>query len=67
MKKLWSAEPVAIVGFFQAALALAVTFGAKLTAEQIGAGLAALSALLAIFVRSQVSPAKAPPKPEATP
>lgn len=56
MKKLWETEPALIVGFFQSALALVVTFGAKLSAEQIGAILATLSALLAVLVRSQMTP-----------
>lgn len=67
MKKLWAAEPVLIIGFFQAALSLAVTFGAKLSVEQVGACLAALSAGLAWFARTQVSPAKKATPQTATP
>ncbi len=65
MKKLWAAEPVMVVAFFQALLALAISFGANLTTEQQGMIIATVSALLAMLARSQVSPSpqKAPPAP----
>ena len=56
LRNLWNQEPVRIVGVLQALLALAVTFGLKLTPEQIGALLAASSLILAALARSKVTP-----------
>jgi hypothetical protein len=55
-------EPAAVAGLVQAALALAVTFGAKLSTEQIGAILAFTAALMGFLVRSRVSPTQPLPK-----
>ena len=49
-------EPVAIVAALEALLALAVGFGLDLTAEQVALILAAVTALLGLFVRSRVTP-----------
>ena len=49
-------EPALLMGFVQAVIALAVSFGLHLTADQI-AGIMGLSgAVLAIIVRQNVSP-----------
>ena len=56
MKSLWSREPAAIIGAVQAVIALAITFGLELSAEQVGGILAALAAVLGLITRSQVSP-----------
>ncbi len=53
-------EPAAIVGVVQAALALAVSLGFHLSADTIGAIMAVASAVLALLVRSAVTPV-APP------
>lgn len=44
-------EPAAILGAIQAALALAVSFGLKLDAEQVGAIMALAAAVVALVVR----------------
>lgn len=53
-----SKEPAMILAAIQAALALAVSFGLNLTAEQVGGILALAAAIFGIITRSQVSPAK---------
>jgi hypothetical protein len=52
----WKTEPVLIVAVLQAALALGVAFGLHLTAEQVGG---VVGAVMALFVRQQVTPATA--------
>lgn len=59
--KLWDREPAVVVGFVGAAIALGVSFGLPITAEQVGFIMAFVSAGLAFVTRSQVSPA--PPAP----
>lgn len=49
-------EPALAAGVLQAVLALAVTFGLDLTVEQTGAIVAVAAAVLALVVRSKVSP-----------
>jgi uncharacterized membrane protein len=61
--KLWQREPVLVIAVVQSILALVMTFGVKLTIEQTGAILAAVSAILGLLARSQVSPT--PPTPPA--
>lgn len=51
-----STEPVAIVAALEALLALAIGFGLDVTAEQMALIVAATTAVLALFVRSQVTP-----------
>lgn len=51
-----STEPVAIVAAIEALLALAIGFGLDVTAEQMALIVAATTAVLALFVRSQVTP-----------
>jgi len=49
-------EPAAIAGLVAAVLALLLAFGVKVSTGQEGAISAVVSAVLALFVRSQVSP-----------
>jgi hypothetical protein len=55
---MFGREPVLIMGAIQAGLALAVSFGLSLTAEQTGAVLAFSAAVLAVITRRQVTPVK---------
>ena len=48
-------EPVAIAGVFSIALNLALTFGLKLSVEQVALANALVVAILAILVRSNVT------------
>lgn len=61
MSNLWTREPALIVGFVGAVIALAVSFGLPVTAEQVGFILAAVTAALAFVTRSQVSPVTTAP------
>lgn len=49
-------EPALISGLVSAVIALAVSFGADLSSEQVGAVMAVVAAALAIVVRQQVTP-----------
>ena len=49
-------EPVLTMGVIQSALALVVSFGLHLSAEQMGAILTASAAVLSLVVRRKVSP-----------
>ncbi len=49
-------EPALIIGALQAALALAVSFGLQLTAEQVGAIMTLAAAVFAIVTRYFVTP-----------
>jgi hypothetical protein len=53
---LIKAEPVLFQGAFQAALAMGMSFGLGLTADQIGAIMAFTTAALTFVTRSQVTP-----------
>lgn len=55
MRSLWNREPAAILGVVQTVLALVVAFGLKLTPEQVGAIMAASSAVVALVTRRTVS------------
>lgn len=56
MKNLWNREPAAILAALQAIIAMAVSFGLDLSAEQVGGILAATAAVLGLITRSKVSP-----------
>ncbi|MGL5910649.1 MAG: hypothetical protein ACRCZP_11650 [Phycicoccus sp.] len=56
-------EPALVSGFVAAAVALAIAFGLDLTDTQVGAIMAAVTALLALIVRSQVTPVASPRLP----
>jgi len=57
---MWTKEPALIVGFVGAAIALGVSFGLPVTAEQVGFIMALVTASLAFVTRSQVSPVTPP-------
>jgi hypothetical protein len=57
MSNLWGREPALIVAALGALIALAVSFGLNLSTEQVGAIMAAVSALLGVVTRSRVTPA----------
>lgn len=63
MGTLWNREPALILGLVQAAIALAVGFGLRLSAEQISLLMAFTAALLAFVTRSRVTPVNKPPEP----
>ena len=60
-------EPALIAGLVQAILALAIAFGLDLTPVQVGAILAVTAAVLAVVVRSQVTPVKSVPPTSPSP
>lgn len=53
-------EPVLILAAVQAIIALGVSFGLKLSAEQTGAIMAVSAALLGVVTRAYVSPTTKP-------
>ena len=50
------AEPALVAGLVQAVLTLVVAFGLDLSTEQVAAILTVTAAVLALVVRSQVTP-----------
>jgi len=54
-------EPALIIGFVGALIALGVSFGLPVTAEQVGFVMAFVSAALALVTRSLVTPVASPP------
>lgn len=52
-----STEPAVIIGFINAAIALAVGFGLPVSPEQVGLISAFVAAALGFWTRSQVKPA----------
>ena len=56
ISNLWNREPALVVGFVQAAIALAVSFGLTLSPVQIAGILGFTAAALALVVRRKVSP-----------
>jgi hypothetical protein len=50
-------EPVLLRSALQAGIALAVSFGLELSAEQVGAITALAAAVIGLWTRSKVSPA----------
>ena len=53
-------EPVLISGLVSAVIALAVSFGAGLDETQVGAIMAVVAAVTALFTRQQVTPVAKP-------
>ena len=49
-------EPALVAGVISAAIALAVSFGAGLDETQVGAIMAVVAAVTALFTRQQVTP-----------
>ena len=60
---LWESEPAAVIAVIDAAIVLAVTFGAPITDPQKAALDAVLVALGGLWTRSQVTPTAKLPKP----
>lgn len=56
MKRIYDTEPALLLGAVQAVVALAVAFGLDLSAEQVGAILAASAAVLSVLLRRKVTP-----------
>lgn len=59
MGNLWGREPAMVLAALQAVLALAIAFGLDLSAEQVGAVVAASAAILGLVTRTQVAPINA--------
>ncbi len=49
-------EPVAVAGTIQTVIALGILFGLDLSSDQVAGIMATVSAMLALIVRSKVSP-----------
>ena len=63
-----AAEPVLFAAVVQAGIALAISFGAHLSVEQVGAIMAFTTAVTAVVVRMYVTPVSAgPPLPPVPP
>lgn len=56
MSNLWGREPALIIGAISALIAVAMGFGLDISQEQFGLVMAAVSAVLSVVTRSQVSP-----------
>ncbi len=56
MATLFDREPALYLGVLQAVLALVVSFGLELSAEQTGTILALSAAVLSLVTRSKVTP-----------
>ena len=53
---LWGREPVLVVAFVQAVIALVAAFGLDLTGDQVSAIVVVTAAALSLVVRHKVSP-----------
>ena len=58
MGMLWAREPTLVLAVVQAALALGIGFGLRVTPEQMALVMAFTAAVLGLITRSQVSPAR---------
>jgi hypothetical protein len=58
--QLWDRQPVVILAFVQAAIVLAVSFGADITEAQTAAVIVFATAALALVAWTQVTPVAAP-------
>lgn len=56
MGKIWNREPALFIGLISAIMALVVSFGLELSADQVGAIMAVTTAVLAFITRSKVTP-----------
>ena len=54
---MWNREPALIVALIGALIALLIAFGLHLSAEQVGAVMALVTAALGLVTRSRVTPA----------
>ena len=66
MGTLFGREPAAIAGFLAIALNLAITFGLRLSVDQVALINALIVAGLALIVRQSVTPVSAPQLPVGT-
>jgi len=57
MENLWGREPALVVGAISALIALAIGFGLPVSSEQMALIMAAVTAVLSVITRSQVSSA----------
>ena len=57
MENLWGREPALVVGAVSALIALAIGFGLPVSSEQMALIMAAVTAVLSVITRSQVSSA----------
>ena len=55
-RTLWGREPAVILAALNAVLAVAVGFGLPVTTEQAALVMAAVSAVVGVITRSQVTP-----------
>ena len=53
---IWTREPAMVLAVVQAALALGIGFGLRVTPEQMALIMALAAAVLGLITRSQVSP-----------
>ena len=53
---IFKREPAVILGLVSALIAVAIGFGLDITSEQVGLIMAAVSAVIGVITRSQVSP-----------
>lgn len=53
---VWCNEPIVVIGVLQTVIAMGMSFGLKLTADQVAAVMAAASAVGALVARSRVTP-----------
>ena len=53
---IWGRQPVLILALIQAAIAVAVSFGLRLTGEQVGLVMALAAAILGVVVNARVTP-----------
>ena len=54
---IWTREPAMVLAVVQAALALGIGFGLRVTPEQMALVMALAAAVLGLITRSRVSPA----------
>jgi len=64
---LWRREPALFYGLVNSVIALVVSFGLQLSADQIGAIMAVTSAVLALATRRQFTPPVKPSPEEIGP
>lgn len=63
---IWKREPVLLMGVIQTALELLVAFGLQLSAQQVGALVAASASVLSFLARRQVAPTATGPATAAS-
>lgn len=56
LTNLWGRQPVLILAFVQASLALIMGFGVHLTGDQVALVMAFFAALLGVLAQTQVTP-----------